>query len=534
MKNIFYTSLLSVCILCVQSSPLIAQPTDTSSSKDTKKEEIDKTVSSAVTLGVADGIIKVINNERRIKIRLGWNPLPTSQSLINQSISRDIDKVIKLTINSKEIENGSWIGRITNDDRQRLKEALGVISLEKFDQDKQKDQEIEGLLKNDILQVSEYIAMRREQKIVTSLLRSGGIQYSFGLKPSSDTILSPDFSDRNVTLNINIYPFKNGEKVYYYRFTASAAVEPFEMRVNKDDINVSDNKIFYDARFKLKKSKYLSSIVKYTYSIRSAIDVAPATVNTELASKSGDIQKSLTSLNGFLSIIGGSDQLGTVVQGLLGGTESASIVSGGLVGFKNGGVSPLIGVNQDVIKFSDDLTGGILFGIGLGEKTSLFVGPSIQHSIFTLSAGATIGTQANSEVNTAGMISVDLSRLTNSKQEPKPIQVSNSSTAVGFGEASEKIINQYTLVDYLSDRETVTLERICDENLKEITSPKSIINLSKTIKGIERIYIPRGVYEYIDKGKNKAYKSVTEDKLHNLDLNKSSDGQIEKPVCNAK
>ena len=112
-------------------------------------------------------------------------------------------------------------------------------------------------------------------------------------------------------------------------------------------------------------------------------------LGTETTEKA--VTTALTSLSGFFSFLGSSDQFGTAIQGILGGTDNTSIVSGGLIGFKNGGVSPLIGINQDIGQLGDDISGGFLFGVGLGEKTSLFLGPSIRSSLFTLSAGATLG-----------------------------------------------------------------------------------------------------------------------------------------------
>jgi hypothetical protein len=521
MKNSLML-ILSISILCISSRPLMAEETPKTDTTGSKKTDIDKVVEqtpSAITLGVVDGIIRYVKNERRVKIRLLWEPIPPTPSLVERANSSEFE-VTTIEISNEDIKSGDWSRNISNEKKIKLSKALNVpIS--------------KGLiLKNEIrlkdfqrgLKVSDYINMQRERNILKVLLLSGGVQYSFRFKSNENPIVPPDFSDEDITWQINIYSFKDEEQQEqeFYRFTAKAVVKPFEKKITGDFIDASGSKekVLYDVRFKLKKSDAISSIANNLFLLPtkdSVFELPDKPTDTEkeaLGTKMTEqtAKAALTSLGGFFSFFGGSDQFGTAVQGILGGTEDTSIVSGGLVGFKDGSISPFIGINQEVGQLGDDISGSILLGVGLGEKTSLFLGPSIRSSIFTLSAGATLGTQSNSEVNFGGMIGIDLSRFTNSKKDPAPIKVISSSQGGGLGQRLDDKYDKYTVVEYESDR-TITMTRVCDENSVRIPNSKQS-KIFKTTTKKTKEYIIRGFYQFKSKdGKKDYYDNYTSDTL---------------------
>lgn len=536
-----YNLLIALSILWVFNPCQVSlAQSDTPPSKDTKVEDVGKQLPSAISIGVIDGIIRYVSNERRIKVAIQWEPLPPTDSLLEQSTTQDFSKIkiIKLKINSNDFESGKWTERIHSDDRSTVLKAFNVNS---FDQLTRSLDEIKPdftSLKASGLEVSKYMSMVREKNIIRALIASKGVEYSFGLKPRRNTILSPDYSDKNVTWHIDIYPFK-GNTGEYYRFTAKAVIDPLDVRVTNEMLDVSDGnnrRTFYDVRFKLKKNipgKPSNIIASGLQAV-----VVPDVVNegrSGLTNLSSDLKESLLPLSGFLSIIGGVEKLGETVEGLLGGTENTSIVAGGLVGFKEGGVSPFIGVNQEIGKIGDDVSGGILLGIGTGDRTSLFVGPSIQSSVFTISAGATVGTQVNSEVNFAGMIAVDLSRLTNSKKNPSPTPINVSEHGGFFGASTDAIINKYTFLEYTAPP-GIKLHRICDENNKKILDEDKksgvTIPLEPKAGSYQIIYIPRGVYEYLGANGQLSYLSMPEDRLYKeVSFPGKPDKTGTKPTC---
>jgi hypothetical protein len=524
MKNYNLPIALSILLAFNLCQVSLAQ-TDNPSSKDTKIEDVGKQLPSAISIGVVDGIIRYVNNERRMKVAIQWEPLPPTDSLLEQSTTQDFSagKIIKLRINSSDFESGKWTEKIRSNDQSTVLKAFNVNG---FDQLTKSLNEIKPdltPLKVSGLEVSKYMSMVRERNIIRSLIASKGIEYSFGLKPRKNTILSPDYFDKNVTWHIDIYPFQSNQ-AEYYRFTAKAVIEPLDVKVTNEVLDMSavnNKKTFYDVRFKLKKNIFGQSNNKFTLDSKEVEVAVPDSVNEGNAGRnalSSDLKALLLPLNGFLSIIGGVEKLGETVEGLLGGTENTSIVAGGLVGFKEGGVSPFIGVNQEIGKIGDDVSGGILLGIGTGNRTSLFIGPSIQSSVFTISAGATVGTQVNSEINFAGMIAVDLSRLTNSKKTPSPTPINVSEQGGFFGASTDAIINKYTFLEYTAPLK-IELHRICDENNKKIPDgdKKSGVTIPLELPKAgsnKMIYIPRGVYEYLGTNGKSSYLSMPDDKLY--------------------
>jgi hypothetical protein len=532
----YISILLTIVSITYSARPLIAQSTPVKAT--TSPEEIGKQLPTAITLGIADGIVRYINNERRIKVKLEWEPLPVTDSLISSTVQNNFTSY-QITINNRDFEGGRWTTSTDPKKQKQLEQlalALNVKSLN--DMTQKPDPTLENSLKSGGISVPDYIRMQRERNILTALLSGKGIMYSFGLKASERDIVPPKFSDENITWNINVYAFEDPQKQAYYRFTFQAVVDPIDKKVENDFISPDATdpkiqKVFYDARFKLKESDKLITIASNYLSLAGSLPVPANTAASRFNNlpTSTEINSSLSSLSGFLSIIGGPQQLGAVAENLLGGTENTSIVTGGLVEFRNGGVSPLIGVNQELGKIGDNATGGILFGLGLGDKQSLFLGPSLQASIFTLSTGVTIGTQPNSEVNFAGMLAVDLSRLTNSKREPAPtpIKISTQNTN-GLGGVSEEIISSYTYVDYYSNSE-IELTKICDQNRKKLADR---INNSKKLAPSgnkeARIYISKGVYKYLNANRI-LYLTIAGDNITEVNFNNPPTGKIEEPTC---
>lgn len=538
MKNVLLL-IFSISMLCTLQQPLMAkdEPSPEKAKPDTEK--IAKEIPSAITLGIVDGIIRYVKDDRRVKIRLQWDPMPLTLSLINRTNESEFE-VTKLDINNEDIQSGNWTRNISNEKLEKLRVALNISDLKALS--------LQGSLQDldPGLKISDYVRMQRERNILKILLLSKGVKYSFGFKTKENPIVSPDFLDKDIKWQINIYSFKNKNKPPFYRFTAKAIVEPFEKKIFEDNIELSEDKkekVSYDVRFKLNESDQISSIANNLFLLSNkdsslGLPSAPTdnekkALGTETTEKA--VTTALTSLSGFFSFLGSSDQFGTAIQGILGGTDNTSIVSGGLIGFKNGGVSPLIGINQDIGQLGDDISGGFLFGVGLGEKTSLFLGPSIRSSLFTLSAGATLGTEANSEVNFGGMIAIDLSRLTNSKKDTPPIKVSGSSQGGGLDRIADSMVEKYTVIEYTSDRE-VSMTRICDENsiLIPVENRKTSVNINQLNKRT-RQYVIRGFYEYksID-GKNIYYPNITNDKLTKIEILSNGKGAKEIPCISAK
>jgi hypothetical protein len=105
-----------------------------------------------------------------------------------------------------------------------------------------------------------------------------------------------------------------------------------------------------------------------------------------------------------------------VSRKLLGGANNTSFIAGGLIG--NDEIQSLVGANLEVGKFAEDVIPGLLFGLSpRDENATLFLGPSLRFSIFTLAAGARLFQFDDSvRVRPAGVVSLDLSRVLNGNQ----------------------------------------------------------------------------------------------------------------------
>lgn len=245
MKKPVLIFALSVAISCYLGNSLSAQDKPPSTGV-TSAETINKELPTAIKLGIVDGIVRYVNNEKRIKIQLAWEPLPVTDSLIEQSTKYNF-VVTKLKISNQDIESGGWDNKIAG------------LKASSNDPDP---------LANDTIRVSEYMQMQRERNILTAILKSRGGEYSFGLKADARSISPPNFSDKKIDWYIDVYTFKNDRGGEYYRFTAKAVVEPFDTNI----IDYGSRKeIFYDARFKLKESQYISQIASNLFVTRNSI-----------------------------------------------------------------------------------------------------------------------------------------------------------------------------------------------------------------------------------------------------------------------
>lgn len=397
--------------------------------EETSKPTTIEQVPSAIKATIQDGVIRYVNGVRKAKFALEWNPLPVNDNLVNSLIQYNKVGHYSITINQKNA-NRNILCSSNPQDINIIYEALGVSNSGDCNRlnpnTSLQDEEIKTLFATEGIKPSEYISMSQERNILKTILQSQGVEYAFNIKKEGE-IEVPDFSDKNIDWKINIYKYKwRNSNLSYYRFSIKAVVKPFEKSVLFSDEQDKTN-IKFHARLKVKNLNQQTSIPNEYFYVQKLDGTVPAQIsgaNEELKKRKSELDTRFSNLEGIFSIVGGVSQLGSVTQGFLGGTDSSSIISGGLVDFSNGGIHPLVGVNQEIGKVGDIST-GVVVGVGLGEKTSIFLGPSIQSSIFTISAGATLGAKQQSDLGFAGLVSVDLSRLSGSKTDVNTIAVRN-------------------------------------------------------------------------------------------------------------
>jgi hypothetical protein len=474
---------------------------------------------SAIQAVVTDGIIK--NRDSKAVFELNWNLLPVTEGLIQNLTKLESIEQKSITFVQSNKNNINILCDLKPDDQLFMYEALGFdernstcdklqpknILIGTFQPKPIRVVELEKLFKKgSSIKSSDYIAMTTERNILETVLRSRGIKYALDLR-NSEELEIPNFSDKNITWQIKIYKYNwlDKDKISYYRFSIKAKVERFE----KNNFSVDKKNLKYDARISFKDSETLTKLINPYFSAKAFGDdikfEESSIFKEQTETASTNISKSLSSLSDVFNIIGGGEQLSSISQGLLSGTDNSSVVSGGLFNFKNGSIDPLIGINRELTTIGDASV-GVVYGVGLGQKTSLFLGPSIQESIFTLSAGATLGSGQQSELGFAGLVSIDLSRATNSKKNINTVELKSSSDLKDNSDQNirteiEKDIKNRNLIGYRINScptsKSFKLNRIDNK-----VPTKIVIKTNDDQKNdlLRLVYLPRGDYEYdIDK-----------------------------------
>jgi hypothetical protein len=515
-KTLLITLICTSILSIISNAKVIAQ--------DTKPDAENNQISSAVKAIVENGVVKYSEGVQLVKVGLEWNPLPVNQALIDSLTQYKKAKDSLQIVNIGQANNGKAIscGLDRNSpDQAILYEALGVdknSNCEQLSPDTSiQEKEIEALFNNEGISHSEYISMIKERNILKTILLSKGIEYAFNIRKDNELEV-PDFSDKKISWQIKIYKHEwpSAKDHYYYRFNIKAIIEPFENKVVSKKEAVKEIK--FDTRIRIKDLNKQTSIPNRFFSVTKLDgDGLQVASNPETEAISKKAASDFSKLSGVFNIIGGGTQLGTATQGIFGGADNSSFVSGGLVNFDNGNIDPLLGVNQEIGKIGD-ISAGMIFGVGLGEKTSIFLGPSLQSSIFTISAGATLGAKSQqSDLGFAGLVSVDLSRLSGERKEVNTINVDNpivgSPTNIRQeidNEANSNALIRYTILPNTNQERYFDLVRICDETGKKTNNLSELITINENNKpkiaflrkGKYAYKIPASVSVLIDTGSN--------------------------------
>ena len=361
------------------------------------------------------------------------------------------------------------------------------------------------------LSAANYYGLGRDYTVISSLLASKGIEIYFRV-PEENVLgksnwISSENDDVDIKWKIKIYEFKTGD-VYYYRYTAQAIVEDFRLRFRAEETKST-------LQFSI-KSQEDSDVVLLPYALLTKdLEINPANIGDDLLPEElglgeQEINATNQQLDATLGFVG-NQVSGLVTGGLLAGTEDADIIGGALVDFDDSEIEPLLGANLNLLDLGSVGSGGLLFGIEPSDDVSLFLGPSLQFSIFTLSPGFRLTGDDDLESSFAGVFSLDLSSLIGQKPEVKTLEIDDSQNETGTEwDRIHYVYNQYLednlTILYLTlntenlggklPEEAFCLRRIKDKNERDI--PPISQEIPELIKSDGEIYfIPQGTYEYI-------------------------------------
>jgi len=466
---------------------------------------------NAVRLAVANGVIEYVNNARRAQIDLEWELLPLDSALQQEARAQGVrPKTIRIE-NNRLGDPTRWIENIPAGNRQFVQEALFSSTLAAYSLD-DSNTRFQNQWVNEAgagrqllnppaaMAAPQYFGLLRDHYQITGLLASKGITYTIdviGAMPRRPLPITSDGSDISWVIQIYKFAAKAGS-VYYYRFAAKAIVRRFELTFP----NTSDSEAKLDVGIDIRRSDATIGVLEPNLrslpgSLTVKLDPAREEELKRLKEENAESQLETT-----LRFIGGGAELGAIVSsGLLGGTSDASIIAGGLVG--QGRIGQVIGVNRE-FRPAAGFTPGILFGIDPSGDRSLFLGPSLRFSVFTVAAGIqTFEEDRRTSAGFGGVVSVDLSRATGAKRTTQKIQLDNSVTGGDWGKASDLISRDLALVKWSlagdSANAGFTLVQIEDAAGNSITESAKRARFDFTVAQNAvpaMMFIPRGRYRY--------------------------------------
>ncbi|MEL6494216.1 MAG: hypothetical protein AAFQ41_03720 [Cyanobacteria bacterium J06623_7] len=273
------------------------------------------------------------------------------------------------------------------------------------------------------ISVPEYYRMLREYYIVSDLLQTNGIAYSLDLDKAEvslpgDTTLIP-YRDSNAyifyegidwEIDIVRRPISDDFNANYYRFGARAITRnPIEFQLqNVDNPQAKIALSFRESNITLNVAGLYPAEPPGGTTIE-----AKSVLSTEAAAQL-EAAKQDTALNeldiSFASITGVTPRQ-IVSQSLLGAADNSNVIAGGLVG--NDEIQSLVGANLEVGEIAENVVPGLLFGLSpRTDDATLFLGPSIRLSVFTLAAGARFFEFDDGvRIRPAGVVSLDLAQV---------------------------------------------------------------------------------------------------------------------------
>lgn len=434
-------------------------------------EKGQSTLPQALRIAILESTANYIKNSREIKFDLSYDYLPVNKELMEyarQSFSDDLDNPsqISFTISNDALGNPEKLAKeVPEKYHDFLIESLMICDLNEekcsledftlddadanFSQYWQSEDRVEKIALLD--SAFEYFSLLRDHYLMTALLACPGISYSITSEDVADTKPKlPLNSDDNITWEIQVYKsiikeaMDGKAEIASYRFAAKAQIPDAKLVFNNPVSN--QPKIDFGVNFKTR----IDDNYQGCYDLDGSHPTLLSTFQFDSSTKLPDVPKLIPDDNddrAVLESIGrtkpdseletilryaGGVRLGDVVSGgIFGGTSDASLITGGLI--SDGDINALAGANLGLYELGN-ASGGVLFGIALDRDDDddsgrdLYLGPSFQYSIFTLSGGLRISEDDdNIDSSFAGVVSLDLSQLVGNKPSNKePIRLENN------------------------------------------------------------------------------------------------------------
>ena len=440
--------LTATCLLLCLANPLTLKNANASEDSQSNSSSTKNTPSlkganfRTLRLAIVKAFTDVRKNVVRMSTSLEWDLLPDKRESIREAARKDFVIPTTITIPNDSLgDPAKWTQYLSQDARKKLQKALFVDDLSQFKAKKSRqgfekfwtDRNGPGaqLIRRDItdpLLAHEFYGVYIEFNIISNILESSGIEYYFDVDGVTTIGSFPRTSSKDIKWVINIYEFRKEQtNIKYYRFTVKAVVDNFELRFPASAANNQKATLYAAVRFKNDNIKLKpKALLTNNIPIPKLPDIGenfPKEWKDNAA-----ITKELTATLGPL----GTQVSGLINAGFLSGTKNATFIAGTVLDFDNGEIKPLAGANWELLNFGRNFSGGFLFGVEPSNDASIFLGPSIQADLLTISAGTRFsGGEDSIETDLAGVVSIDLSRLSGNRSNVEPIKFNSGDNVIG-------------------------------------------------------------------------------------------------------
>jgi len=502
---------------------------------------------TAITLGVRDGMARYVKGSRAADITISWDLIPTDRLLRLDAVRENVEvatfvlpnSALKASPDSRN-ERGTASGAPHGSDPQgtaefecdmlhaahaKLVSAMKKGNLDGFSAEEWNEAFLRcwaapgspgaKILEEGRVTPRHYYGLLRDHALLHYVLSGHALEFVLDMEELDEVKII----DEEIEWHIRQYRFVRydgqGYELPFYRYSVRAVAEPVEVVL----ADAETDEITLRATASWVSAEGVSILSPTVESEPTRLGLSPP----EGAGGLGEA-KSPNYLEAILSFSTGGFGLGDLAhEGFLAGSEHASIVTGAFVG--EGRVSQLLGANYEFNPTGTPRI-GMMLGLDLGDINSLYAGPSLGFGVFQFSVGAGIAqgnVNGKIEAESAGALSIDLSRLIGKRGSVTELRLHSSMARGGWGKASDDVfgrVGSLGMVRFTLEGpagSVLRLRRELGPNEEELAEEDKVTLSFLPEKGSQLHFVPRGYYKYVRDDSTRIY-------INEIDLDDLSNG----------
>jgi hypothetical protein len=504
---------LAIVVTCV---PACAQGSSSAGAGETGEIRLSgEDVLSAVRISVLNGVIDYVNGAKHARLAVEWELLPVDPLLKEDAAGELVMPQMVKIPNAVLTQDPPWsrrfppalVAAISHD----LGRPLDPDRVAASDLDRWHEAFLAGWLTGAKAQVAKrgllprtYYALLRDHNLLYFVLRGNGIGFYLDADSRQPVSGLPRVTGEGITWVIRQYSFlvDRADDVWVYRYGIRARLEPFDIYLS----NLTQEKITLSAQVGIRPSDISVGLLSRLVPLEG-FEVqleAPRQERIDQIETGGALQR----VNALLDLFG-APELGTLVtQGLLGGSEHTSLVSGVMAA--RGGVGGFVGANTDLRQLGSQGALGLLFGLDPRQSDALYLGPSLRTRTLLVSVGARVSSQRQAGEESAadrglrgelsGVLSLDLGGLFGARREITAVRLAASQVGGDWGVSSDFIGAGlgYAEISY-PDPADPPLEavQLTDAGGAPVDAKTAQVLYLAPQPGVRRLFLPAGAYRLV-------------------------------------